>query len=83
MKSISAEELDRLFDEGKEDVLQYFDLTTERRPNLEPVAMFVTVTRGTKLRLERRARELGVSEDALLEEWLREKLDAATPSAAE
>jgi hypothetical protein len=30
-KEISAEELDRLFDEGKEDVLQYFDLDNLRR----------------------------------------------------
>ena len=83
MKTISAEELDRLFDEGDEDVLQYFDLTTARRPNLEPVELTVTVMRGTKLRLERQAKELGVSVDSLLEDWLREKLDAARPSAAE
>ncbi|AOG12304.1 MULTISPECIES: type II toxin-antitoxin system BrnA family antitoxin [Rhizobium/Agrobacterium group] len=83
MKTISAEELDRLFDEGEEDVLQYFNLTTARRPNLEPVELTVTVMLGTKLRLERQAKELGVSVDSLLEDWLREKLDEASPSAAE
>ncbi|MGQ2968009.1 MAG: type II toxin-antitoxin system BrnA family antitoxin [Allorhizobium sp.] len=83
MKTISAEELDRLFDEGEEDVLQYFDLTTARRPNLEPVELTVTVMLGTKLRLERQAKALGVSVDSLLEDWLREKLDAARSSAAE
>jgi hypothetical protein len=30
-KEISAEELDRLFDEGKENILQYFDLDNLRR----------------------------------------------------
>ncbi|QGG91249.1 CopG family transcriptional regulator [Agrobacterium sp. MA01] len=83
MKTISAEELDRLFDEGEEDVLQYFNLATARRPNLEPVELTVTVMLGTKLRLERQAKELGVSVDSLLEDWLREKLDEASPSAAE
>jgi len=83
MKTISAEELDRLFDEGEEGVLQYFNLTTAGRPNLEPVELTVTVMLGTKLRLERQAKELGVSVDSLLEDWLREKLDEASPSAAE
>jgi hypothetical protein len=39
--------------------------------------------RGTKIRLEHQAKELGVSVDSLLEEWLREKLDVARSSAAE
>ncbi|MFN7102440.1 MAG: type II toxin-antitoxin system BrnA family antitoxin [Pseudorhizobium sp.] len=82
MKTISAEELDQKFDDG-EDVSEYFDWSKATRPNLEPVVMTVTVTLGTKLRLERQARELGVSADALLEEWLREKLDRASASAAE
>lgn len=82
MKTISAEEFDRKFDDG-EDISEYVDWSTATRPNLEPVALAVTIMRGTKLRLERQAKELGVSVDTLLEEWLREKLDAARPSAAE
>ena len=30
--SISAEEFDRIFDDGEEDVLQYFDTDNIRRP---------------------------------------------------
>lgn len=82
MKTISAEEFDRKFDDG-EDISEYVDWSTATRPNLEPVELTVTIMRGTKLRLERQAKELGVSVDSLLEEWLREKLDAARPSAAE
>ncbi|ODS51543.1 MAG: CopG family transcriptional regulator [Agrobacterium sp. SCN 61-19] len=82
MKTISAEEFDRKFDNG-EDISEYIDWSTATRPNLEPVELTVTVMRGTKLRLERQAKELGVSVDSLLEEWLQEKLDAARPSAAE
>ena len=82
MKTISAEEFDRKFD-GGEDISEYVDWSTATRPNLEPVELTVTIMRGTKLRLERQAKELGVSVDSLLEEWLREKLDTARPSAAE
>ena len=82
MKTISAEEFDRKFDDG-EDISEYVDWSTATRPNLEPVDLTITIKRGTKLRLERQARELGVSVDSLLEDWLREKLDVARPSAAE
>lgn len=82
MKTISAEEFDRKFDDG-EDISEYVDWSTATRPNLEPVELTVTVMRGTKLRLERQAKELGVSVDSLLEDWLQEKLEAARPSAAE
>ena len=33
--SLKAEELDKIFDEGKEDILPYLDMTTLRRPNLD------------------------------------------------
>ncbi len=34
--NITVEEFDRIFDEGKEDILQYFDLCTKCRPSLDP-----------------------------------------------
>lgn len=34
-KAVSAEEFDRIFDEGKEDILDYLDLSTVRHPGLE------------------------------------------------
>ena len=34
-KSIKAEEFDRIFDEGEEDIVEYLDLSTVRRPNLD------------------------------------------------
>lgn len=82
MKTISAKEFDRKFDDG-EDISEYIDWSTATRPNLEPVELTIAIKRGTKLRLERQAKELGVSVDSLLEDWLREKLDEASPSAAE
>ncbi|MHA7968446.1 type II toxin-antitoxin system BrnA family antitoxin [Rhizobium sp. CAU 1783] len=82
MKKISAEEFDRKFDDG-EDISEYVDWSKATRPNLEPVAMTVIVRRGTMLGLERRAKELGLSSDELLEIWLGEKLDDPSIAAAE
>ncbi|MDJ0659684.1 MAG: hypothetical protein QNJ42_09345 [Crocosphaera sp.] len=32
---ISSEELDKIFDEGEEDIIEYLDFSTARRPGLE------------------------------------------------
>lgn len=34
-KTITAAELDKKFDDGEEDILEYFDLTNIRCPNRE------------------------------------------------
>lgn len=82
MQKITAEEFDRKFDDG-EDISAYLDWSKATRPNLEPVEMTVVVKRGTLLRLDRRAKELGLSRDALLESWLTEKLEDQRKDAAE
>jgi hypothetical protein len=82
MQKITAEEFDRKFDDG-EDISAYIDWSKSTRPNLEPVEMTVVVTRGTMLRLDRRARELGLSRDTLLQSWLTEKLENQHKDAAE
>ena len=72
-KQISAEELDRIFDDGKEDVLQYFDLSKAyrlgdmKRVNVDfPVWMTEA--------LDRRAKHLGVTRQSLIKMWIAEKL---------
>ncbi|WP_165218404.1 type II toxin-antitoxin system BrnA family antitoxin [Affinirhizobium pseudoryzae] len=82
MQKITAEEFDRKFDNG-EDISAYVDWSKATRPNLEPVEMTVVVKRGTLLRLDRRAKELGLSRDSLLESWLTEKLEDQRKDAAE
>ncbi|MCX6975058.1 MAG: CopG family transcriptional regulator [Verrucomicrobia bacterium] len=32
---MKAEELDKIFDDGEEDILPYLDMSTLRRPNLD------------------------------------------------
>jgi hypothetical protein len=74
-KTITAEELDRLVDEGKEDVLQYFDLdnlrsagsTKIRRTTIDlPEYMFAA--------LDEQAKRIGIARQALIKVWLSEAL---------
>ena len=72
-KKITAEEFDRIFDEGKEDVLQYADLSKAyrlgdmKRVNVDfPVWMTEA--------LDRRAKHLGVTRQSLIKMWIAEKL---------
>jgi len=36
LKSMKAKEFDKIFDDNKEDIIEYLDLSTMERPNLEP-----------------------------------------------
>ena len=82
MSRITAEEFDRKFDDG-EDISEYVDWDKARRPNLERVSMTIELTRGVILQLDAKAKELGISRDALLEALIREKLDGPSSAAAE
>ncbi|WP_018897339.1 hypothetical protein [Rhizobium sp. 2MFCol3.1] len=75
MKTISAEELDKKFDDG-EDISEYLDWTTARGPGQEltPVAFDLTVD---ELRaLDTEAKRLGVSRQDLIQLWIAERLSA-------
>jgi hypothetical protein len=87
-KRISAEEIDRLFDEGKEDVLQYFDMSKARRPNLEFKRVMVDFPAWMIHGLDDEAARLGVTRQSVIKTWIAEKIDerrrrkAAAPAAA-
>jgi hypothetical protein len=75
-KHISAEELDRIFDEGKEDVLQYFDLSKGRRPGLEIKRVNVDLPQWMIDALDREAARLGITRQAVIKTWLGERIEA-------
>jgi len=66
-KSISAEEFDKRFDEGK-SVLEYCDLSTARI-NLDLPTWAID-------ELDREAKRCGVARQALIKIWLVSRLDA-------
>ena len=73
MKKITAEELDRRFDDG-EDVSDYFDWSKLRRPRLEPKRVAFTLPTATVNRLDFEAKRLGVTRQSLIKTWIAEKL---------
>ena len=74
MKAISNEELERRFDEG-EDITEYMDLSSARRPNLEHTSVHLDMPVGMARGIERAAARIGVSAEALMNVWLAERLD--------
>jgi hypothetical protein len=70
---MKATELDEKFDNG-EDVMEYFDLTTARRPNLEPRRVNVDFPAWVVAGLDREAARLGVTRQSIIKMWIAEKL---------
>ncbi|UZK65693.1 type II toxin-antitoxin system BrnA family antitoxin [Sphingomonas sp. M1-B02] len=76
IEKISSEELDRRFDDG-EEVLQYFDLSSARRPGLEVRRVNVDFPDWMIRNLDEHAKKRGVTRQALIKMWLADRLEAA------
>ena len=74
-KKISATEFDRIFDEGKKDIIQYLDLSTARRPNRQPKRVNVDFPTWMVGKLDQEASRLGVTRQSLIKMWLSERLE--------
>ncbi|MBD2111067.1 MULTISPECIES: type II toxin-antitoxin system BrnA family antitoxin [Cyanophyceae] len=72
---MNAEDLDCKFDDG-EDVLEYFDLSTLKRPGLEPQSIEITFPQWMVAALDKEAQRLGIQREAIIKLWLAERLDA-------
>jgi len=82
MTSIKAEELDRIFDEGKEDVMQYFDMSTLRRASDALKRVNVDFPPRMVDELDREAARVGVARQAIIKMWIAERLDQQRAAAA-
>lgn len=71
---ISAEEFDRIFDEGKEDITPYLDLSTIRRPGLESKRVNVDFPAWMVAALDKEAKRVGVTRQSLIKLWLADRL---------
>jgi hypothetical protein len=76
-KRISAEELDRLFDEGSDEIDQYLDWGAARRINQPVKRVNVDFPQWMVTKLDREAKRRGVTRQALIKMWLADRLDAA------
>lgn len=75
-KRISAVEFDAKFDAG-EDIEEYLDLSTLRRPGLEKKRVNVDFTDAMVRRLDAEAERRGVTRQALIKMWIADRLDQA------
>ena len=72
-KTITAEEFDQRFDDG-EDMSEYIDWSSARRPNLELKRINVDFPAWVVNGLDKEARRLGVTRQSLIKIWIAERL---------
>ncbi len=75
-KKISAEEFDRRFADG-EDMSDYLDWSTFRRPGLEVKRVNLDMPQHMIAKLDQQARLRGVTRQALMKMWLADRLESA------
>ncbi len=73
---MDADELDKKFDEGVEDVLQYFDLDTMIRPGQPSQRVNVDFPTWVVKALDAEAHRMGVTRQSIIKVWLVERLEA-------
>jgi len=79
--SISAEEFDRIFDEGKEDILQYFDVDSAVRPNRRQ-RLTLDLPGWTISALDNEAKRIGITRQSLIKTLIDAGLRSAGQSNA-
>ena len=75
-----AEEFDKIFDKGKEDILQYFDLAKGRRVNDKQRRVNVDFPEWMILSLDQEASHIGISRQAIIKTWIAERLESLHPT---
>ena len=70
---ISAKMLDKKFDEGNEDILQYFETSTASRRILVDFPEWMIES------LDNEAKHLGISRQAIIKFWINEKIREISP----
>ena len=70
---VDSDELDRLFDEGEVDILQYFDTDNVQYPGLEGRTVAVDLPDGVFDVLERESGKTGMPIQDLIKTWIEER----------
>jgi len=81
-KTIKAEDFDRLFDENKEDITDYLDMTTARRPNRKLRKVNVDLPEWMIASLDEEAERLAINRQAVFKTWLAERIDKSKQTAS-
>lgn len=78
---MKAKDLDKLFDDGEEDVLQYFDVSKTRRINWEHELVELELPKERLAELDAEAARLNTTRSQLISKWVRERLEKASTAA--
>ena len=75
---MKASDLDKKFDEGVEDVIDEFDLSSATRPNREQKRVNVDFPVWMVESLDREAGRLGVTRQSIIKVWIAERLERSS-----
>ena len=75
---MKAREFEKKFDEGKEDITKYLDISKARRPEQEQKRVNVDFPLWMIHLLDKEARRLGVPRQSTIKVWVAERLEKAT-----
>jgi hypothetical protein len=79
---MKASELDKIFDENQDDILEYFDTSKIKMINEEPRRVNIDFPAWMVQSLDKEAKHIGVSRQAVIKMWLAEKLKDLNSTAA-
>jgi hypothetical protein len=77
---MKAKNLDKKFDENKEDIVDEFDLSTIKRPNQAQKRVNVDFPTWMVESLDKEESRLGVTRQSIMKIWLAERLERSTSS---
>ncbi|MEA3383679.1 MAG: CopG family transcriptional regulator [Campylobacterota bacterium] len=77
---MTALELDKKFDDNEEDILEHFDLSSVRKINQEPKRVNIDFPAWMVKSLDKEAKHVGVSRQAVIKMWLAERLEGMVAS---
>ncbi len=75
---MKATEFDRQFEAG-EDITAFLDVSKARRPEQEAKRVNIDFPAWVVQKVDKEARRLGVSRQALLKIWVAERIEAGAP----
>ena len=78
---MKASELDKKFDENQEDILEHFDTSKIKMINEEPKRVNIDFPAWMVDSLDKEAKHIGVSRQAVIKMWLAERLQSLNSKA--
>ena len=79
---MKASELDKKFDDNQEDILEFFDTSKIKMINEEPKRVNIDFPAWMVQSLDKEAKHIGVSRQAVIKMWLADKLQSLNTQSA-